>query len=137
MIGGNGGIRRRRSRRPTHTPMLRVENTRKWVRANAVCHKRSLNHADLRQFLELAETVGFEPTCRFPDNRISSAARCDHFDTFPSECILTRFEKQCKKKMISPNFFCFFSFFTLFIFFISFFLTFILVRDNILERLQV
>ena len=27
------------------------------------------------------QTVGFEPTCRLPDNRISSAARYDHFDT--------------------------------------------------------
>lgn len=30
-----------------------------------------------------AETVGFEPTCRLPDNLISSQARYDHFDTFP------------------------------------------------------
>ena len=31
----------------------------------------------------LAETVGFEPTRRLPDDRISSAARYDHFDTSP------------------------------------------------------
>ena len=29
------------------------------------------------------ETVGFEPTCRLPDNLISSQARYDHFDTSP------------------------------------------------------
>ena len=27
--------------------------------------------------------VGFEPTCRLPDNLISSQARYDHFDTSP------------------------------------------------------
>ena len=31
----------------------------------------------------MAERVGFEPTCPFTDNRISSAARYDHFDTAP------------------------------------------------------
>ena len=31
----------------------------------------------------VAERAGFEPACRKPDNRISSAARYDHFDTFP------------------------------------------------------
>ncbi len=31
----------------------------------------------------LAEKMGFEPMCPKPDNRISSAARYDHFDTFP------------------------------------------------------
>ena len=30
-----------------------------------------------------AERVGFEPTRRFPDDRISSAARYDHFDISP------------------------------------------------------
>ena len=30
-----------------------------------------------------AETVGFEPTCRLPDNLISSQARYDRFDTSP------------------------------------------------------
>ncbi len=29
------------------------------------------------------ETVGFEPTCRLPDNLISSQARYGHFDTSP------------------------------------------------------
>ena len=32
---------------------------------------------------KLAERMGFEPMCRKPDNRISSAARYDLFDTFP------------------------------------------------------
>ena len=32
---------------------------------------------------KMAEAVGFEPTCRLPDNRISSAGRYDHFDTLP------------------------------------------------------
>lgn len=31
----------------------------------------------------MAERMGFEPMCRKPDNRISSAARYDLFDTFP------------------------------------------------------
>ena len=30
------------------------------------------------------EMVGFEPTCRLPDNLISSQARYDHFDTSPN-----------------------------------------------------
>ena len=31
----------------------------------------------------LAERMGFEPMCREPGNRISSAARYDLFDTLP------------------------------------------------------
>ena len=31
----------------------------------------------------MAEKVGFEPTCRLPDKRISSAPRYDLFDTSP------------------------------------------------------
>ncbi len=30
-----------------------------------------------------AEKMGFEPMHRLPDDRISSAARYDHFDTSP------------------------------------------------------
>ena len=30
-----------------------------------------------------AEMEGFEPSCRLPDKRISSAPRYDHFDTSP------------------------------------------------------
>ena len=30
----------------------------------------------------LAERVGFEPTCRLPDNTLSRRARYDHFGTF-------------------------------------------------------
>ena len=42
----------------------------------------------LKVFLEFtgflkAESVGFEPTCPGWDNRISSAARYDHFDNSP------------------------------------------------------
>ena len=33
--------------------------------------------------LRLAEKEGFEPSRRFPDKRISSAPRYDHFDTSP------------------------------------------------------
>ena len=32
---------------------------------------------------ELAERVGFEPTCRLPDNTLSRRARYDHFGTSP------------------------------------------------------
>ena len=42
-----------------------------------------------------AETAGFEPACRLPDNLISSQARYGHFDTFPYyynnlPCVLER-----------------------------------------------
>lgn len=37
--------------------------------------------------LSMAEAVGFEPTCPFRDNRISSAARYGLFDTLP--CLVT------------------------------------------------
>ncbi len=43
----------------------------------------------------LAERMGFEPMCRKPDNRISSAARYDHFDTFPYQilsCVMRKGE---------------------------------------------
>jgi hypothetical protein len=33
---------------------------------------------------KLAERVGFEPTCRLPDNTLSRRARYDHFGTSPS-----------------------------------------------------
>ena len=33
----------------------------------------------------MAEMVGFEPTCRLPDNLISSQARYDRFDTSPGQ----------------------------------------------------
>jgi hypothetical protein len=33
--------------------------------------------------LILAERVGFEPTCRLPDNTLSRRARYDHFGTSP------------------------------------------------------
>ena len=34
-------------------------------------------------YAELAEAKGFEPLYRLRGNRISSAGRCDHFDTLP------------------------------------------------------
>ena len=36
---------------------------------------------------ELAERMGFEPTCRLPDNTLSRRARYDHFGTSPSDGI--------------------------------------------------
>ena len=36
-----------------------------------------------RNKLKLAERVGFEPTCRLPDNTLSRRARYDHFGTSP------------------------------------------------------
>jgi hypothetical protein len=32
----------------------------------------------------VAERVGFEPTCRLPDNTLSRRARYDHFGTSPN-----------------------------------------------------
>ena len=46
-----------------------------------VSNKNGQNLAFYPKFL--AETVGFEPTCRLPDNTISSRARYDLFDTSP------------------------------------------------------
>jgi hypothetical protein len=34
----------------------------------------------------MAERVGFEPTCRLPDNTLSRRARYDHFGTSPVRC---------------------------------------------------
>ena len=48
----------------------------KGVKKRCFCEK---SHKTAR----VAERVGFEPTCPFTDNRISSAARYDHFDTAP------------------------------------------------------
>ena len=45
---------------------------------------------------QIAETVGFEPTCRLPDNLISSQARYDHFDTSPYPTILSHISHECK-----------------------------------------
>ena len=35
--------------------------------------------------------VGVEPTCQFPDKRISSASRYDHFDTSPLDFLFNDF----------------------------------------------
>ena len=37
----------------------------------------------MKSFICYTETVGFEPTCRLPDNLISSQARYGHFDMSP------------------------------------------------------
>jgi hypothetical protein len=39
---------------------------------------------DRTRVRKLAERVGFEPTCRLPDNTLSRRARYDHFGTSPS-----------------------------------------------------
>lgn len=49
----------------------------------SITHISSKQKTPQRVFSILAERMGFEPMCLLPDNRISSAARCDHFDTFP------------------------------------------------------
>ena len=47
----------------------------------------------------LAERVGFEPTCRLPDNTLSRRARYDHFGTSPRGCLSLR-ELQ---ELVSPE----------------------------------
>ena len=46
----------------------------------------------------MAETVGFEPTCRFTGKTISSRSRYDHFDTSPSSSpiIIPDFSREVK-----------------------------------------
>ncbi len=53
---------------------------------------RSLKHHPSRQrpsreVRELAERVGFEPTCRLPDKTLSRRPRYDHFGTSPLRTI--------------------------------------------------
>ena len=51
--------------------------------------------------------MGFEPMCRVTDNRISSAARYDHFDTFPNKyLVFTRnyFIVNAKRARAAPLF---------------------------------
>ena len=55
----------------------------RWVQNNHSVKQKTPK----RVFLALAERMGFEPMCRKPDNRISSAARYDHFDTFPYQIL--------------------------------------------------
>lgn len=53
----------------------------------------------------MAEAVGFEPTCRVTDNRISSAARYDHFATLPCACKLyKKRRRRCKLCFCSSAF---------------------------------
>ncbi len=59
----------------------------------------------VRTRLLLAEAVGFEPTCRLPDNRISSAGRYDLFDTLPyikSIQVFTVY-RRCRHSLRSAN----------------------------------
>ena len=54
----------------------------------------------------MAQTVGFEPTCRFTDKLISSQPRYDHFDTSAyehSDYINTKSKKQGKQ--LTPEIF--------------------------------
>ena len=60
-----------------HREFLPLKELSRDYRAAAVPLRRRLR--ELR-FL-LAQTVGFEPTCRFTDKLISSQPRYDHFDT--------------------------------------------------------
>ena len=46
----------------------------------------------------MAERVGFEPTCRLPDNTLSRRARYDHFGTSPVEV-----RTACKRTLIIPR----------------------------------
>src|SRR5207237_278716 len=82
--GGDGWDRVRRevpSRSTIHPPgQRRAESStrpRFWSRS------RLKTLANLRIFRKLAERVGFEPTCRLPDNTLSRRARYDHFGTSP------------------------------------------------------
>ena len=63
---------------PHHTQFCR--QCQSYFSANRIYAAFRTEHLKYQHF---AETVGFEPTCRLPDNRISSAARYDHFDTSP------------------------------------------------------
>ena len=63
---------------PHHTQFCR--QCQSYFSANRIYATFRTEHLKYQHF---AETVGFEPTCRLPDNRISSAARYDHFDTSP------------------------------------------------------
>ena len=54
----------------------------RWVRINP-SHIHATKKDIKKRLFPLAERMGFEPMCQLPDNRISSAARYDHFDTFP------------------------------------------------------
>ena len=46
-------------------------------------YKNAKHMLCIRSASSVTERVGFEPTRRFPDDRISSAARYDHFDISP------------------------------------------------------
>lgn len=58
-----------------------------------------------------AERVGFEPTHRLPDDRISSAARYDHFDTSPCASLSDASVILTKGFLSVNNIFHFFLFF--------------------------
>ena len=62
------------------------------------------------KILFLAETVGFEPTYQFPDKRISSASRYDHFGTSPFFCTC-RIAQIFQKNNHFCQFICLFCFF--------------------------
>ena len=49
----------------------------------AVARVESVVFVARRERRRMAERVGFEPTCRLPDNTLSRRARYDHFGTSP------------------------------------------------------
>lgn len=50
---------------------------------SALKKKKRGCYSDVTASICIAETMGFEPMCRLPDNLISSQARYGHFDTSP------------------------------------------------------
>ena len=63
--------------------IMRIKNERsiRHLKGNKFIEKAP--GEDAGDFSSAAESVGFEPTCPVKDNRISSAARYDHFDNSP------------------------------------------------------
>src|SRR5437773_10249459 len=92
-----------RPRTPQHQPGRRlrgdqrnrlqteITSEKQMTRENVTCAAfgatNSENAKDICRNRDLAERVGFEPTCRLPDKTLSRRPRYDHFGTSPiDEC---------------------------------------------------
>ena len=73
-FGGKNGMHLRKTTMAKPNPI--VSNL-------SIPHPQNEKRPSKDDLFSLAERMGFEPMCPEPDNRISSAARYDHFDIFP------------------------------------------------------
>lgn len=91
---------------PSKTQKMHLKN-RTILDRHTKTRKRNVCGSSQASYLfyspNMAEMVGFEPTYRLPDKRISSAPRYDHFDTSPNAPYCNRLALNIQLKALCNN----------------------------------